>query len=120
MYLRFPGCPVVLDVELSVSARYQNTRRVLLRARRLLLLLLLAAESGGARCAAQRSKLHAMERKESNDFVPIRTPENPAAPKTPPLENALFNSRNPMHMYLPAATINTKGAMSHMPIVQPT
>ena len=40
MYLRFRGCPVVLDIELSVSARYHKTRRVLLRARRLLLLLL--------------------------------------------------------------------------------
>ena len=37
MCLRFRGCPVVLDIELSVSARYQKTR-VLLRARRLLLL----------------------------------------------------------------------------------
>ena len=45
MYLRFRGCPVVLDIELSVSAWYHKTRRVLLRARRLLLLLLLTAES---------------------------------------------------------------------------
>ena len=51
MYLRFRGCPVVLDFELSVSACYQKTRRVL-RMRRLVLLLLLAAESGGVRCAA--------------------------------------------------------------------
>ena len=47
MCLRFRGCPVVLDIELSVSARYQKTR-VLLRARRLLLLLV-AAASGGVR-----------------------------------------------------------------------
>ena len=40
-YLRFRGCPVVLNIELSVSAWYHKTRRVLLRARRLLLLLLL-------------------------------------------------------------------------------
>ena len=45
MYLRFRGCPVVLDIEHSVSAWYHKTRRVLLRAMRLLLLLLLAAES---------------------------------------------------------------------------
>ena len=45
--LRFRGCPVVLDVEHSVSARYQKTR-VLLRARRLLLLLV-APASGGVR-----------------------------------------------------------------------
>ena len=41
MYLRFRGCPVVLDIQLSVSAWYQKTRRILLRARRILLLLLL-------------------------------------------------------------------------------
>ena len=47
MCLRFRGCPVVLDIELSVRARYHKTR-VLLRARRLLLLLV-AAASGGVR-----------------------------------------------------------------------
>ena len=47
MCLRFRSCPVVLDIELSVSARFQKTR-VLLRARRLLLLLV-AAPSGGVR-----------------------------------------------------------------------
>ena len=53
MCLRFRGCPVVLDVELSMSALYHKTRHVLLRAMRLLLLLLfLAAENGGVRCAA--------------------------------------------------------------------
>ena len=46
-YLRFRGCPVVMDIELSVSARYLNTC-VLLRAQRLLLLLV-AATSGGVR-----------------------------------------------------------------------
>ena len=45
MYLRFHGCPAVLDMELSVSTWYHKTRRVVLRARRLLLLLLLTAES---------------------------------------------------------------------------
>ena len=47
MCLRFRGCPVVLDVELSVSARHQKTR-LLLRAR-CLPLLLVAAASGGVR-----------------------------------------------------------------------
>ena len=51
MYLRFRGCPVVLDIELSVSACHHKTRRVLLRARRLLLLLLLTAESKERRLA---------------------------------------------------------------------
>ena len=78
LYPRFRGCPAVLDIELSVSAWYPKTRRVLLRARRRLLLLLVSAESRGVRCA----KLQAMERKQNNDFVPIRTPENPAARRT--------------------------------------
>ena len=47
MCLQFRGCPVVLDIELSLSARDQKTR-VLLRARRLPLLLV-AAASGGVR-----------------------------------------------------------------------
>ena len=46
--LRFRGCPVVLDIELSVCVRFQKTR-VMLRARQLLLLRLLAAASGGVR-----------------------------------------------------------------------
>ena len=48
-YLHFGCCPVVLDIELSVSTWYHKTRRVLRRARRLLLLLLLAAASGTVR-----------------------------------------------------------------------
>ena len=51
MYLRFRRCPVVLDIELSVSAWYDKIRRVLLRARRLLLLLLLTEESKERRLA---------------------------------------------------------------------
>ena len=52
--LWFRSCPVVLDIELSVSAWYQKTRRVLLSARCLLLLLLLhAAASGGVRHKTQ-------------------------------------------------------------------
>ena len=43
--LRFRGCPVVLDIELSSSARHQKTR-VLLCAPRLALLLVAAAASG--------------------------------------------------------------------------
>ena len=72
MCLRFRGCPVVLDIELSVSARYQKTR-VLLRARRLLLLLV-ASPSGGV--CGTNSKLHGRRVKQNNDFGPIRTPEH--------------------------------------------
>ena len=51
MYLRFRVCPAVLDIELSVSAWYHKTRRVLLRARRLLLLLLLLTAESKERLA---------------------------------------------------------------------
>ena len=46
--LRFRGCPVAVDIELSASARHQQTR-VLLCARRLVLLLVAAAVTGGVR-----------------------------------------------------------------------
>ena len=61
MCLRFRGCPVVLDIDLSVSARHQKTR-VLLCARQLVLLL--------PRCAAQISKLLAVRVKQNNEFGP--------------------------------------------------
>ena len=104
------GSPVVLDVELSVSAWYQKTRRTLLRARCLLLLLLLAAdnrelESGGVRCA-ELSKFHAMERKQKNDFVPIRTRKNPTASKTHPHQKL---------SYLGHAQHATHRAPTHLP-----
>ena len=51
MYRQFRGCPVVLDIELSVSAWYHKTRRVLRAKRLLLLLLLLTAESKERRLA---------------------------------------------------------------------
>ena len=42
----------------------------------------LSAESRGVPCAAKLSRLHEVERKRKNDFVPIRTPENPAPRRT--------------------------------------
>ena len=83
MYRRFRGCPVVLDIELSVSTWYHNTRRVLLRARRLLLLLLLTAESKERRLAVCgiTFKLASNGAKKNNDF---------ASPKTPPFEKAFL------------------------------
>ena len=76
MYFRFRGCPLVLDIELSVSAWYQDsTCTVLLRAR-CLLLLLLAADSKDRQCAVCGITFKItrnMERKQKNDFVPIRT-----------------------------------------------
>ena len=85
MHLRFRGCPVVLDIELYVSACYQKTCTVLLRARCLLMLLLLAADSKKRRCAVcdiTFESTRKMERKQKNDFVPIKTPNNPAASNT--------------------------------------
>ena len=49
MYLRFRGCPVVLDIELCVSAWYHKTRCALLRSR---CLLLAAASCGSQQRAA--------------------------------------------------------------------
>ena len=71
--LGFRGGPVLLDIELSVSARYRKTR-VLLRERRLLLLVA-AARSSGRQCAAKNSKLHAIRVKRSNGLGAIRIPE---------------------------------------------
>ena len=92
MYLQFRGCPVLPDTELSVSAWYHKTRRLLLHARRFLRLLFLTAESKERRLAVCgiTYKPAPNDRKQNNDFVPIRTPENFAAPKTPPLEKTFL------------------------------
>ena len=92
MYLRFRGCPVVLDIELSVSAWYQKTRRVLLRARRLLLLLLLSAESGSVRCAAYFQNYMQGSGNKITILCQSEHPKIPphAAQTTPPLEKAFF------------------------------
>ena len=56
MYLRFRGSPVVLDIELSVSAWYQKNRHALYYCARGVFccccFLQLTAKSGGVRCAA--------------------------------------------------------------------
>ena len=84
MYLRFRGCPVVLDIELSVSAWYPKTRRALLRARCLVLLL------RERRCAVCGITLKMEWKKKKNDFVPIRTRRNPAAAKNTPTSKSIF------------------------------
>ena len=93
MYRQFRGCPVVLDIELSVSAWYHKTRRVLLRARRLLLLLLLTAESKERRLAVcditfkpASNGAEAKERFRANQ----EHQKIPSHPKTPPLEKAFI------------------------------
>ena len=95
VYLRFRGCPVVLDIELSVSAWYQKTRRVLLRARRLLLLLLVVAESGGVRCAASLSKIIRWSGNKVTILCQSEHQKIPPNPQHPRLENHVFSSRNP-------------------------
>ena len=56
MYRRFRGCPVVLDIELSVSAWYQKTRRALYCCAGGVFCCCCfwqqTAEIGGVRCAA--------------------------------------------------------------------
>ena len=99
MYRRFRGCPVVLYIELFLSAWYHKTQHALLRARRLLLLLLLAAESKERRLAVcgitfkpasngaeteQRFRANQNTRK-------IRRTQN-----TPLLKKHFFSSRNLM------------------------
>ena len=74
MCLRFRGCPVVLDSELSVTARHQKTRVLL--AVRAASCAAACYSSSERRCAAQISKLRAMRVKQNNEFGPIRSPEN--------------------------------------------
>ena len=116
---------MVLDIELSVSAWYRKTRRVLLRARRLLLLLL-AAASGGVR---QKFKITYNRVKQNNDCGPVRTPEKkrffgpyyceiPPHPKHTRLKIHFFSSGNSFCTSKAAAS--PKGKTSDMPSVQPT
>ena len=106
MYLRFRGCPVVLDIELSVSAWYQKTRRVPLRARRLLLLLLLlAAERGGVR--------HNLENFMQNKTTILCQSEHaktPPHPKHTHVKEQFFLNGN--SLYGPASWKHTNGDMS--------
>ena len=70
-----------------------STCTALLRERCLLLLLLLAADSRDRRCAVCGITFKItcnMERKQKNDFVPIRTRNNPAASNTHPRQTAFF------------------------------
>ena len=89
MYRRFRGCPVVIDIELSVSAWYHKNRRVLLRARRLLLVLLLTAESKERRLAVCGiTSKPASNGAETN--VPFRRQKNSPHAKHPRLKKAFL------------------------------
>ena len=59
-----------------------------------------------------------MKRKQNYDWVPIRTPEIFATPKTPRFENHSFRSTNPV--YYVAAAMNTNGDISGMLSIQPS
>ena len=75
-----------------------STCTVLLRARCLLLLLLLAADSRDRRCAVCGITFKItcnMERKQKNDFVPIRTRDNPAASNTHTSNRIFFKMETP-------------------------
>ena len=115
MYLRSRGCPVVLEIELSVSAWYRKTRRALLRARRLLLLLLTAAA-----CGVQHNVQTDIHLSGKKMAILCQSEHQKIAPhpKHPRLKNIFFSSRNPMSLL--AAAINTEGDTSGMPSMQPT
>ena len=116
MCLRFRGFPVMLDIELSVSAWSQITRRVLLRARRSLILLLLAAERGCLCCAAYLS--NQQEKKKKNGCMPPRTRKTTAASKTHPHRKTNVYLWNLLHG--PASCTHTNADMSDMPSQPPT
>ena len=100
MYVRLWGCPVVLDIELFVSAWYHKTRRVLLRARRLLLLLLLSAESKERRLAVCgiTFKLASNGAETKYRFLANQHQKIPPHSKHPRLKQRFFRSRNPMYL----------------------
>ena len=103
-----------LDIELSVSAWYQKTRRVPLRARRLLLLLLLlAAERGGVR--------HNLENFMQNKTTILCQSEHakiPPHPKHTHIKKQFFNYGN--SLYGPASWKHTKSNRSDIPSQLPT
>ena len=68
--------------------------------------------------AAGRAYSHLLVKKSKRHIPMYQKSTNSAAPKTPPIEKALFSSIN--LMYLLAATINTKGDISGMPSMQRT
>ena len=95
MYLRFRGCPVVLDIELSVSAWYHKTRRVPLRARRLLLLLLTAERRDRWRVVCGITLKLTSNGEETKITILCQSEHQkiPPHPKQPRLKKHFFSSR---------------------------
>ena len=75
-------------------------------------------ESGGARCAAQLSKFHAIERKQKNDLCQSEPERIPPHPKHTHIKKQVFIYVN--SLYGPASWIHTKGDTSEMPSTQRT
>ena len=123
MYLWFRGCPVVLDIELSVSSWYQKTRRALLHARcLLLLLLLLAVDNRERQCAVCgiTFKITCNEWSGNKTTILCQSEHEriPPHPKHTHIKKHLCIYGN--SLYGPARWIHTKGDTSDMAIVQPT
>ena len=95
MCLRFRGCPVVLDSELSVTARHQKTRVLL--AVRAASCAAACYSSSERRCAAQISKLRAMRVKQNNEFGPIRSHQKITIFGAPLLRNCVYHTIVPLH-----------------------
>ena len=98
MYFRFRGCPVVVGIELSVSAWYHKTRRVLLRAIRLLLLLFLTVESKERRLAVCGITFLPASNSGNKRTISCQSEHQKKSPhpKHPRLRKHFFSSRNPM------------------------
>ena len=99
MYRRFRGCPVVLDIELSVSACYHKTQRVLLRARRLLMVLHLESrEQRAAACGVRHNVQTGIKWSGNKTTISCQSEHQNISPrpKHPRLKKHFFSSRNPM------------------------
>ena len=122
MYLWFRGCPVVLDIEFSVSAWDQKTRRALYCCARGVFCCCCfwqqTAKIGGVRCAASLSKLHAIG--SGNKITFLCQSEHEIIPPHPThthIKKHFFIYGN--SLYGPASWTHTKGGTSDIAIVQP-
>ena len=121
IYLRFRGCPVVLDIGLAVSAWYQKTRRALLRARRRLLLLLLLQESRGVRCAYNFQNYMEYGAKKKKRFCANQNTKESRRKQYTPTSKRIFSFMETPYMELRAGpTQKVKRRKSRLRIPQNT